>query len=55
MAAADGTVALDPPAFLLGETSLLLLRERRPGRGRAAVRCKVREGDVSRDEMGEPC
>lgn len=55
MAAADGTVGLAAAAVLLGETSLLLLRERRPGRGRATVRCRAREGDVSRDEMGEAC
>lgn len=59
MAAAEGTVALEParlgPPPLLGLTSALLLRERSPGlvRGTACGRLVWREGDVSREDMGE--
>lgn len=59
MAAAEGTVVLGPARLgpLFGETSVLLLRERRPDLGRVpeepAWRCDGRAGEVSREDCGE--
>lgn len=59
MAAAEGTVVLGPARLgpLFGLTSVLLLRERRPGLETGAVdagvRCGGRAGEVSREESGE--
>jgi hypothetical protein len=59
IAAAEGTVVLEPARLgpRLGDTSVLLLRERRPVLERAAEelgwRVCWRTGEVSRDDSGE--
>jgi len=59
MAAAEGMVVLEPARLgpLFGETSVLLLRDRRPDLGKVpeelAWRCDGRAGEVSREDCGE--